>query len=466
MTTRRPRLSNLRPPIRRRRRRDGEHGQILVMFTLVVVLLMALAAVVIDVGLLRTDTGKLQNALDAGALAAAQSLPVSKTNITAVSTVARDFSRTNYPGMPNGNIPDPTVKYACLIGVDGAGLPRVADMPAVCNVSLAASSPLWLCTTVVCWAPCDPVAVLTDVCNTIILNDNVTRPYTFGRAVNVNSGNSGVISSAACTGLCGNLPVAPVDVVLLLDRTGSMDDSNSVDNLRSGAFSVLQAFDPTLQRIALGLHRAHVADAHERRLLRPEVVVRGDQRVHAGGCLHPHGARDRPRPDVPGDGQPAQLHHLVPERQRRQRTRRRDGHRPSGRHQRRRLPAGVDHGRRRQQRQHPDPGRLDADRPNRQRVQRRRRDVLPLRDRPRTRRPATGRGSPRTTPARPASSSATRASIPPIRSTPRTRTPTPGSAPAPPSPPRPSAPRTATRRWSACSRPTPETRRTPPTTSR
>ncbi len=115
------------------------------------------------------------------------------------------------------------------------------------------SDPAWSCTTAVCWAPCDPVARANEICNTIILYDNVTRQYSFGRAVGVNSGNTGVLSSAACSGVCGSLPLAPVDALVLLDRTGSMDDSNSVDNLRDGAKAVLQAFDPALQRVALGL---------------------------------------------------------------------------------------------------------------------------------------------------------------------------------------------------------------------
>ena len=177
---------------------------------------------------------------------------MTSANVASVTTSARDYTRKNYPGMPGSLVTDPTTKYACLVGVDGAGLPRVADMPFVCRVSFGATSTQWRCTTAVCWAPCDPIAIPTDICNTIILTDNVTRPFTFGRAVGVNSGNSGVITSAACSGLCGNLPAAPVDVVVLLDRTGSMDDSNSVDNLRDGAFSILKAFDPTLQRIALG----------------------------------------------------------------------------------------------------------------------------------------------------------------------------------------------------------------------
>jgi Flp pilus assembly protein TadG len=69
---------------RARDRKDGARGQIMVLFTLVIVLLMVLAAVVIDAGLLRTDSARLQNALDAGALAAAQSLPANNANVATV----------------------------------------------------------------------------------------------------------------------------------------------------------------------------------------------------------------------------------------------------------------------------------------------------------------------------------------------------------------------------------------------
>ena len=98
----------------RPRRRDGERGQILVLFTLAIVLLFALAAVVIDVSLLRNDGGKLQNALDAGALAAAHSLPVNAANATAVSTSARDYTRKNYPGMPGSLVTVMTPPCCCM----------------------------------------------------------------------------------------------------------------------------------------------------------------------------------------------------------------------------------------------------------------------------------------------------------------------------------------------------------------
>ncbi len=228
--------------------RTGERGQILILFCLVIVVLMVAASIVVDVGLLRTDAARLQNALDAGAMAAAHDMPAKSANVGAITARAQTFTTTNYPGLGN-----PNVSYACLIGLnDATGLPRITDMPTVCNVSLAANSPDWVCTATVCWAPCDPVAHSTDVCNTVILTDSATQPYSFGRVVGINSRSTGTKVSAACNGPCGVAPVVPVDVVVLLDRTGSMDQSNSVDNLRSGGLAVLEAFDPTLQRVALG----------------------------------------------------------------------------------------------------------------------------------------------------------------------------------------------------------------------
>ena len=229
---------------RSRERTDGARGQIMVLFTLVIVLLMVLAAVVIDAGLLRTDSARLQNALDAGALAAAQSLPANSTNIGTVRGAATSYSESNFPGLGLGTN---DITFACIIGIDtNTGGPHFIDMPAVCNVPVASD---WVCTAAVCWAPCDPVAHTTDVCNTVILKKDVTRDYTFARAVGINSGNTGTIQAAACTGPCG--PTMPVDVVLTIDRTLSMQGLENT--LFAGANAVLQAYDPTIQHIALGM---------------------------------------------------------------------------------------------------------------------------------------------------------------------------------------------------------------------
>ncbi len=247
------RFRGLRGPARAPQQ-DGEQGQILVLFTLAIMfVLLGFAAIVIDAGLLRTDSARLQNALDAGALAAAQSLPADNTNVTAVRTTATAFTQNNFPG-----IAAPNTTFACLIGNDGSDLPRITDMPAICNVYNRVSDPTgtrnnpnWRCTGLVCWAPCDPAANPTDVCNTVILRDSATRNYTFGRAIGVNSGSTGTLVSAACTGACGGPPLTPVDVVLTIDRTGSMRNLESL--LVGGAHAVLTAYDPEIQHVALGL---------------------------------------------------------------------------------------------------------------------------------------------------------------------------------------------------------------------
>ena len=139
---------------RARDRKDGERGQILVLFTMVIVILMVCSAIVIDVGLLRTDGARLQNALDAGALAAAQSLPATSANIGAVKAKAIQYATDNYPGLSTAAAD--FASFQCIVGADDNGRPRLIDMPAVCNVSFAVNSPKWVCTAALCWAPCDP----------------------------------------------------------------------------------------------------------------------------------------------------------------------------------------------------------------------------------------------------------------------------------------------------------------------
>jgi Flp pilus assembly protein TadG len=230
------------------RRRDREGGQILVLFTAAIVLIMVLASIVIDVGLLRTDAARLQNALDAGALAAGQQLPATSSNVSTVKATAVNFATNNYAGLNA-----PSVALSCLIGLDTAtGLPRVSDMPTVCNVSFAASSSQWRCTSTICWAPCDPAAVSTDVCNTVQLTDAATQEYGFGRVVGINEGNTGNRTSAACTGQCGSPPTNPVDVVLIMDRTQSMSGTDTTNAL-SAANAVRKGYNPSVQWLALSL---------------------------------------------------------------------------------------------------------------------------------------------------------------------------------------------------------------------
>ena len=63
-----------------RRRSDGQQGQMIVVFALILTVLLGFAALVVDVGVLRRANQELWSAIDAGALAGASQLPANGTN--------------------------------------------------------------------------------------------------------------------------------------------------------------------------------------------------------------------------------------------------------------------------------------------------------------------------------------------------------------------------------------------------
>ncbi len=71
-------------------------------------------------------------------------------------------------------------------------------------------------------ASIDCVPDLGDKCNVIVLTGNVTTAYSFARVVGVDRGNTGLVTSAACQGLCGELPDDSFDVVIVIDNSSSM----------------------------------------------------------------------------------------------------------------------------------------------------------------------------------------------------------------------------------------------------
>ncbi|HEY4633643.1 MAG TPA: pilus assembly protein TadG-related protein, partial [Candidatus Limnocylindrales bacterium] len=216
---------------------SGERGQILVLFTLVIVLVMGLVALAVDVGVLRNASQNLWNALDAGALAGASQLP---DDGVAADALANQFLQENYPdGIPTGNV---TVSFRCLIGSVG-GSPRLSDVPAVCDPGPGA---VWTSNSSISVAICNPGPPENDQCNTIVVSGEVTVPYGFGPAIGVNEGSTGTVTSAACKGPCGSPPENPVDIVLIVDRTQSM---NGVDtaNARAASHSVRTMLNPAQQ---------------------------------------------------------------------------------------------------------------------------------------------------------------------------------------------------------------------------
>ncbi len=232
--------------------RRGEHGQIMVLFALMVVLFMGLAAIVIDAGMLRRDSGMLAGAVDAGALAGGEQLPATSVNASAVTASAVTYVNDNYPGL---NATSSWVSYRCLVGLTAGGLPDGTQIPDVCNPGSAASGSLncttWRCGGGVAAVACDPT-VSGNSCNVVAVAGTKTQPYGFGPAIGINSGSTGTILSAACKGACGGPPTGPVDVMLVMDRTGSMSGVDT-GNATTAANALVAFYHPANQWLGFGL---------------------------------------------------------------------------------------------------------------------------------------------------------------------------------------------------------------------
>ncbi len=252
----------------RRRRADGERGQVLVLFTLSIVVIMLSVAIVVDIGRLRNDRQVLANALDAAVLAGGTLLPVDGCNtppggsacasvntaaVTAINDRMVSTVAANFPGITAANY---TITYYCLVGVNSAVPPGpniARDVPEVCNprtslghVPVAAD---FRGTGSTRFSTCNPT--VGDKCNAVALAGGVSTSFSFARVVGIDSGNTNVVVSTACNGPCGQAPARPVDLVVLVDRTASMS-SVDIQNARDAARAILGVYDPAQQRLAVG----------------------------------------------------------------------------------------------------------------------------------------------------------------------------------------------------------------------
>jgi len=232
-----------------RRQVSAEEGVVAVLTALLMVVLLTSVAFTIDLGRLRHEKQTLQNAVDLSSLAGAGLLPVrTPAEALAATTLAQNIALANAPELATAPPGSLQISYKCVVS-NPSGDPRTStDLGSACGPATPGSwdsLATWTLKTSRASHVCDPNA--GDMCNTIVVRASNIVPYYFAPVIGINQGSTGVVQGAACTGTCGN-PAAPLDVVMVLDRTTSMTSAD-VQNLKDGAMTVLDAYDASEQWI-------------------------------------------------------------------------------------------------------------------------------------------------------------------------------------------------------------------------
>lgn len=193
-----------------------ERGQALVLGVLALVVLIGFTALSVDVGFFLRHRALVQQAADAAALAGSQALP---DDPVAAEQIAREYAEKN------GVDPDTLdISFRCTSEYEVACNPAEGKWDTI-EVSGRLDVPFFFA----------PVLSLTGVEDSCWLD---SCPV--------------VESAAACRGLCGGDPTVPVDVVQVLDRTGSMS-GDDMQNAKNAAETLLETFNPDLHRVGLGV---------------------------------------------------------------------------------------------------------------------------------------------------------------------------------------------------------------------
>jgi len=193
-------------------RREG--GQILVLFSLMIVVLLMFVMAVVDVGFFLHERAVAQQTADAAALAASQELP---GDAVTAEAVARDYVERN--------------------GMD----PAAVDISFRCTTQVTT-----ICTTG------------SGTYDTIVVTPHGQAPSFFGGILKlVGAGDlcwvdgCGVQAlAAACRGSCGPIGNAPVDVVVALDHSGSMTTTD-LANAKSSIETLFTDFNDEYQTVGL-----------------------------------------------------------------------------------------------------------------------------------------------------------------------------------------------------------------------
>ncbi len=179
-----------------------EDGQSLIVMALVLVVLLGFVGLVIDVGRAYVAQLQLQQAVDAAALAAGQTLP----NSTSALQFAIDYSAKGKNAHPYSmTAEDPVVTFRCVPALEADGVTCGANSDPIPATKECIGT---------------PGTVSPSTCNAVQVRQTAKVSMTFGRLFLPNW----TVSAKATVGARGGA-AKPLDVMVVLDRTGSMENS-------------------------------------------------------------------------------------------------------------------------------------------------------------------------------------------------------------------------------------------------
>jgi hypothetical protein len=222
-----------------------EQGQMLIMGVLAMTLVLLIGVLVVDFGLWFSGRASVVNAADQAAMSASLNLP--KDGAGATATALQYVQANDSEIKPS----DVQTTFRCIVGDrNNDGKPDTADITVNCPQLASAPPGTFTCISGVCYALCT-FGGANPQCNTIVVQSSKNVPFGFGPAFGVSGAEAAGFTSAACRGACGAAPTLPLDLVMIIDRTGSMSASD-LAAAKAGATSVLTIFDPAVQHVALG----------------------------------------------------------------------------------------------------------------------------------------------------------------------------------------------------------------------
>jgi hypothetical protein len=235
-------------PDRTRARFDDERGVVAVMVALLMVVMVGSAAFVFDLSRLRHERHLIQAAVDLGSLAGAAYLPVSDPPGAAqAEATARGVAEKNAGALVGSGL---AIDFACVVSdPEGNGGQDSGDLAFACGPAAGAGTWTggWTSRGGKALHICNPYA--GDLCNTIKLTASSIVEYWFAPIMGINEGNTGAVAAAACKGFCGQSS-SPLDVVFVIDRTGSMSNADianvkdAIVDTSAAEDSVLEFYDP------------------------------------------------------------------------------------------------------------------------------------------------------------------------------------------------------------------------------